>query len=146
MKKIATVLLGSLLAIASTGQHYGFASEANGIEIELNKLEQAEAGCRLTFKSSNHLSANLENLSIEVYLLDVKGIALQSIQFAFGAIAASKARFANFDLKDRKCDEIGAIFVNEVKSCKLSGQTAQACPTTLQLRNLTSIKFTDGAS
>lgn len=145
MKHTIVIILVFCVTFSSTLRNAAIAEVAPGIEVELNKIEQSDAACSLTFKSSNHLTRNLETMNIEVYLLDKKGVALQSLQFTFNAIAASKARFAKFDLKGRKCDDIGGIFVNEIKSCKLEGDATQTCPTTLQLRNLTSIKFTDGA-
>jgi hypothetical protein len=38
-----------------------------------------------------------------------------------------------------------ALFVNEFKSCKADTDIAQQCRDTLTLRNLTEIKFSDGA-
>ena len=118
---------------------------AGGLEIELNKAEPMDMGCRLTFKSTNNLGVKLESFTIEVYLLGQKGVALQSVQFTFGAIAAQKARFAKFDLKDRPCGDIGGIFVNEFKSCKAGTDMAETCRDTLTLKNLTAISFSDGA-
>ena len=69
------------------------------LEIEFNKIEQMGPDCRLTFKSTNGLAVGLDGFGAEVYLLDPRGVALQSVQFAFGAIAAAKARFAKFDLR-----------------------------------------------
>jgi hypothetical protein len=137
-----TAVIGFLLCGAS-----GTAgAQQSGLEIELNKIEQFESGCRLTFKSTNRMSVGLQSFSLEVYLLDTKGVALQSVQFSFGSIAATKARFAKFDLKDRPCKDIGGIFVNEFKSCKAETDIAQQCRDTLSLKNLTTVMFSDGAS
>jgi hypothetical protein len=131
--------------LAGAGGDNSALAEGAGLEIELNKVEQADVGCRLTFKSTNNLGVKLESFGIEIYLLDPKGVALQSVQFTFGPIAAAKARFAKFDLKDRPCADIGGIFVNEFKSCKAEAEIAQQCRDTLKLKNLTGIKFSDGA-
>lgn len=137
----AALLLGGVALLAGSPAR----SADPGLELELNKLEQTDAGCRLTFKSTNRFPTKIDGFDIEVYLLDGKGVALQSIQFSFGAIASGKARFAKFDLKDRKCGEIGGIFVNEFKSCKGETDMAQKCRDTLSLKNLTTIEFSDGA-
>ena len=138
----ATLFLGFLPLLAGVQPAR---SAEPGLELELNKIEQAEGGCRLTFKSTNRFATKLNSFSVEVYLLDSKGVALQSVQFSFGAIASGKARFAKFDLKDRQCGEIGGIFVNEFKSCQGETEMAQQCRDTLSLNNLTAIKFSDGA-
>lgn len=121
-------------------------AQETGLELELNKAEQYDGGCRLTFRAGNHFKTRLEGFTVELYLLDPKGVALQSVQFTFGAVAASKARFAKFDLKDRKCTEIGAIFVNEFKSCKAETDITQQCQNGLILKNLTPLRFTDTSS
>ncbi len=136
---VALVLIGTWDAALAQ-------SQKPGIEIEFNKAEQVGADCRLIFKSTNSFAQAITGFSVEIYLLDAKGVALQSVQFSFGAIGASKARFAKFDLQDRKCADIGGIFVNEFKSCKADTEMAQTCRDSLVLKNLTTLSFTDGAS
>jgi hypothetical protein len=142
-KLAGTYACSIVLWVAYAG--IGMAAGEAGLEIELNKIEQTDAGCRLTFKSTNFLNVRLDSFSMEVYLLDPRGVALQSVQFSFGPIAASKARFAKFDLRDRTCAEIGGIFVNEFKSCKADVDISEQCRDTLKIRNLTTVKFSDGA-
>lgn len=138
----AALLLGCLTLLGGTPAR----SADPGLELELNKIEQSAGGCQLTFKSTNRFATKIESFNLEVYLLDARGVALQSVQFSFGAIASGKARFAKFDLKDRQCGEIGGIFVNEFKSCKGEAEMAQQCRDTLSLKNLTAIVFSDGAT
>jgi hypothetical protein len=135
----------TVVSLACCAGHVTAQQQAFGLELELNKIEQTDSGCRLTFKSTNRMPAKLESFSLEVYLLDPKGVALQSVQFSFGAIAASKARFAKFDLKDRPCKDIGGVFINEFKSCMADKDIAQQCRDTLILNNLTTVSFSDGA-
>jgi hypothetical protein len=136
------MLLGGLLLLAAGGAR---GAEPAGLELELNKIEQTDSSCRVIFKTTNHLPADIESFAIELYLLDGKGVALDSVQFTFGAVASNKARFSKFEMKDRKCGDIGGLFVNDVKSCKAKTEIAEQCRSTLQLRNLTAIKFSDGS-
>lgn len=120
------------------------------LELELNKVEQAGTDCRMIFKSTNRMGIDLKSFGIEVYLLDAKGVALQSILLTFGSISSSKGRFAKFDLKGRTCADIGGVFVNEFKTCQPTEQSstdiAEKCRSGLVLRNLSSLNFTDGAT
>ena len=134
------------MALATASAYSVARADGANLEIEFNKIEQSDAGCRLTFKTTNQLAAKLESFSVELYLLDPKGVALESVQFTFGAIASGKARFSKFDIKDHPCSGIGAIFVNELKSCMADTDIVQQCRDALRLKNLTPIKFSDGAA
>ncbi len=146
MKLINCCLALVIFTLSSVGGATVPRAQQTGLELELNKVEQYDGGCRLTFRAGNHFKARLEGFTVEFYLLDPKGVALQSVQFTFGAVAAAKARFAKFDLKERNCSEIGEIFVNEFKSCKAETDITQQCQNGLILKNLTPLRFTDTSS
>jgi hypothetical protein len=141
--RCARMLVGGLLLMAAAGGARG--AEPAGLELELNKIEQTDSSCRLIFKTTNHMQADIESFAIELYLLDGKGVVLDSVQFTFGAVATAKARFSKFEMKDRKCGDIGGLFVNDVKSCKAKTEIAEQCRRSLQLRNLTVTTFSDGS-
>jgi hypothetical protein len=121
------------------------AAESPHLALELNKAEAAGTGCRLTFKVTNHFPDKLDDINVEVYLVDAKGIVLQSVQFPFGYVLAGKSRFAKFDIRNTVCADIGGMFVNEFKSCKGPTDMAVQCRETLTTANLTAIKFSDGS-
>lgn len=137
------MFVGGLLLVAAAGA--ARSADTAGLELELNKIEQTDASCRLIFKTTNHMPQSIESFALELYLLDNKGVALDSVQFTFGAVAAGKARFSKFEMKDRKCADIGGLFVNDVKSCKATAEIADQCRSALRLSNLTAIKFSDGS-
>src|SRR5260221_10479106 len=132
--RCSRMLVGELLLLVAAGGARGAA--AAGLELALNKIEQTDTSCRLIFKTTNHMPSDIESFAIELYLLDGKGVALDSVQFTFGAVATAKARFSKFELKDRKCGDIGGLFVNDVKSCKSATEIAEQCRSALQLSNL----------
>lgn len=120
------------------------AAEKPHLALELNKVEAAGTGCRMTFRATNSYDFKLEDITLEVYLVDPKGVVLQSLQFPFGYVLAGKSRFAKFDVKSIPCGDIGGMFVNEFKSCKGTSDMAMECRESLQVTNLTSLKFSDG--
>ncbi len=141
MKRLVTSLVFSLCLYSPDA-----CAETAGLELELNKIEQAGADCRMIFKSTNRMGLDLKSFGIEVYLLDAKGVALQSILLTFGSISSSKGRFAKFDLKARTCSDIGGVFVNEFKTCQADTDIAEKCRAGLALKNLSTLSFTDGAA
>jgi hypothetical protein len=120
-------------------------AETPHLALELNKAEVAGTGCRLTFKATNYFPNKLDDINVEVYLVDAKGIVLQSVQFPFGYVLAGKTRFAKFDIRNTACTDIGGMFVNEFKSCKGATDMAVQCRESLITSNLTAIKFSDGS-
>jgi hypothetical protein len=120
------------------------AEEKPHLALELNKVEPAGTGCRLTFRATNSYDFKLEDITLEVYLVDTKGVVLQSLQFPFGYVLAGKSRFAKFDIKSVACADIGGMFVNEFKSCKGPAEMAMECRESLSVSNLTALKFSDG--
>ena len=120
-------------------------AEAPHLALELNKAEAAGTGCRLTFKAINYFPDKLDDINVEVYLVDAKGVVLQSVQFPFGYVLAGKTRFAKFDIRNTSCADIGGMFVNEFKSCKGATDMAVQCRESLTTSNLTAIPFSDGS-
>jgi hypothetical protein len=139
MYKALTLVTACAAAVPAVAQ-------SSGLELELNKVEQTGSDCRVIFKSTNRLGVDLKGFGLEVYLLDPRGVALQSILLSFGSIGLSKGRFAKFDLKGRTCTDIGGVFVNEFKSCQADSDMPEKCRSSLSLKNLTSLSFTDGAA
>jgi hypothetical protein len=133
---IASVLCWPQFAVAQDAPH---------LVLELNKAETVGTGCRVTFKATNNFPERLEEFNVEVYLVDSKGIVMQSVQFPFGFIPSSKVRFAKFDVKNTDCSNIGGMFVNEFKTCKGKTDMSVQCRETLKTVNLTSITFSDGS-
>ncbi len=117
---------------------------SGNLTLELNKVEEADGACRLTFRIVNRYQFKLEDINVEVYLVDNQGVALQSIQFPFGLVLPGKSRFAKFDIKGLPCSSIGGLFVNEFKSCKGSADMKLECLDGLKTTNLTGLKFNDG--
>ena len=126
-------------------QDVASAEEPQHLALELNKAESVAAGCRVTFRATNYFADKLEDVNVEVYLVEAKGIVIQSIQFPLGYVLAGKTRFAKFDIKGTTCVSIGGMFVNEFKSCKGATDMALQCRETLRITNLTAIKFSDGS-
>ena len=135
--------LSIVLCVLFLGVRSGVADTPH-LALELNKVEAAGDGCRMTFRATNSYPFKLEDINVEVYLVDQKGVVLQSLQFPFGYVLAGKSRFAKFDIKSTACDGIGGMFVNEFKSCKGPTDMALECREALTVTNLTAINFSDG--
>jgi hypothetical protein len=120
------------------------AQDAPHLVLELNKAETVGTGCRVTFKATNNFPERIDEFNVEVYLVDGKGVVMQSVQFPFGFVPNGKSRFAKFDVKNTECASIGGMYVNEFKTCKGKTDLAIQCRESLKTANLTAITFSDG--
>lgn len=136
---LRNALAAALIAWSTTA----YAAEPH-IRLELNKAEQSAANCRLTFRITNFFPERLDDINVEIYFTDKKGVVMQSVQFPFATVLAGKTRFAKFDVNSTDCAAIGGMFVNEFKSCKGAQDMAEQCRASLETANLTSLPFSDG--
>jgi hypothetical protein len=96
----------------------GAQSEAEAaIALELNRVDQIEGACRLTFMATNALGADVEALTVETVLIDAEGVVERLTLFEFGALPAGTPRVRQFDLPDLECGVLGRVLVNGVAEC-----------------------------
>ena len=92
---------------------------AASIEVELNKLEEAEGICRAYFIVRNNSGSQLTALELDTFLFDKEGIILQRVALPFGAAPTGRMRIVSFDL-ELSCSAIGSVFVNDILACEAS--------------------------
>lgn len=120
------------------------AQEADGtlLRIELNKVQQSQNGCRLSFMAVNQLGTGLEKTALEIVVFDAEGIVSQTLVLDFGRLPDDKTKVVEFDLPTR-CDEISRVLVNDVSECAGPSQEdlAEACLNALRISNRAAIEF-----
>jgi len=116
------------------------AQEAGGsprLALELNRLEQVEASCRLTFLAQNQLGHDLDQVVLEAVLFDrndrVERLSLLDLQ----SLPQAGQRVRQFDLAGLACADLGAVLINGVSACvapDLQGSgIGEACAQGLEL-------------
>lgn len=128
-RSLLALLLSSSLAIAQ---------EATPLRlgVELNRLDQIEDACRLTFMAQNDLGADLTALSLETVLIDGEGRVERLTLFDFGALPAGIPRVRQFDLAALDCADLGRVLINGVAECGAGG----ACADALDLSSRTDVE------
>lgn len=101
-----------------------------GIALDLNRLDDAGAACRLTFVAENTL-APLSALVLETVIFDRTGRVAALTLFDFGALPAERRRVRQFDVADLSCADTAQVLVNGVASCAGAGLDAAACAAAL---------------
>lgn len=82
--------------------------------IELNRLEQIDATCRVYLVFSNPSDTALETLQLELVLFDTDGYVQRRITLDASPIAEDKTTVKLFDLAETKCERVGRILINDV--------------------------------
>ncbi len=91
---------------------------ADGLSIELNKLEPQAGACRAYLVFDNPDGPALENLQMDLILFDQAGVIARRLAVDTGPLRAAKTSVKLFDIPDLPCNEIRRILVNEVLDCR----------------------------
>lgn len=129
MNKFA-LLAALILSAPATAQEPSTGS-APKLALELNALQSAEAGCRVTFLATNDLGNQLDQASIEMALFDKQGAIERIVTLDFKGLAPGKTKVLQFQLGGLECDKLGRVLVNDITACTGADLAADACLTGL---------------
>lgn len=103
------------------------AAPAAGPTVELNRLEDAGAGCRLTLVVSNPGAQRFEELKLDLVLFDVDGVVARRLAVETGPVRANKTVVRLFDAADLSCARIGRLLLNDVVACADEAGSVAGC-------------------
>ncbi|MBQ1203676.1 MAG: hypothetical protein IIX61_07760, partial [Loktanella sp.] len=103
-----------LLALAVAAP--AMAGTGSKITLDLNRLDQMDTACRLTFVATNDL-ADVTALTVETVLFDRDGRVAAMTLFDFGDLPDTATRVRQFDIADQRCDALAQVLVNGVATC-----------------------------
>jgi len=114
-KRLFAALVGlALLCPSAMAQEASTAS----FELELNALQPAEAGCRVTFLATNRLGGQLDRAAVELALFDTSGTIERIVTLDFKDLSAGKTKVLQFELAGLQCDGVGRLLVNDITACE----------------------------
>lgn len=119
-------MLSSVL-IVGTALGGASAQEKPGISVELNNAEAQGQGCRVSFLFKSGLPSKVDDMALEVALFDAGGKVVEFLVLNVGSLPPGKSRVRQFDLRNRGCEAISRLLVNDVKSCKGAELTPDSC-------------------
>lgn len=119
----------------------GPAIAAQGIAIELNKLEQTEKGCRVYVVVNNSGEAAYQAYKLDLVLFQPDGVIGKRLALDLAPIRAAKRTVKLFDFDAVPCDRIGSLLVNDMLDCRTDAGAQSDCLAGLTLSSLTSVKL-----
>ena len=103
------MLIGSGGAFAQDGR----------LVVELNKLEQDEAGsCRAFFLFRNGTQMTLEGFEISLAIIDHEGVIDRLLTIDAAPLPAARTTLKLFDIPETRCDEVSEMLVHDIGSCR----------------------------
>jgi hypothetical protein len=125
MNRIAFALLLSMLTLSAPSAQD--AAPAPALALELNAVQPADAGCRVTFLATNTLGASIDRAGIEMAFFTADGGIDRIVTLDFTGLTEGKTKVLQFELKDLPCDGIGRLLVNDIAACEGDGLAPDAC-------------------
>jgi hypothetical protein len=117
------VLLAACLAVTPA-----VAQEPAGtIALELNALQPADGGCRISFVATNGIGVEIARAGFEVALFGADGGIERLVSLDFQQMPEGKTKVLQFVLKDLDCDGITRVLVNDVGACDGEGLDPRRC-------------------
>jgi hypothetical protein len=133
----------SLLATALLSVPTGSGAQEKSLTIELNKVQQSQDGCRLSFIAVNRMGASLEKTAMEVVFFDANDVVSEMLLLDFGRLPTDKTKVVEFVLQQQQCQQISRVLVNDVVECSSAEQQnmTQDCFNALRTSNRAEIEF-----
>ncbi|GLK68751.1 hypothetical protein [Hansschlegelia plantiphila] len=113
----ATRLARLFAGAAALGLATGPAVAASGVSIELNRLEQRDAACRVSLLVSNPGDKAYDSLKLDLVFFDKDGVISRRLAVEAGPIRASKTTVKLFDAGDARCEGVSRVLLNDVTAC-----------------------------
>ena len=120
--------LAALLAIlALLPAHAQPAAPEAGLALELNALQPAEAGCRVTFLATNNLPTQLDQAAVEMAFFLTDGGIDRIVTLDFKALSPGKTKVLQFELAGLACPQLGRLLINDITACEGPDIAPTAC-------------------
>jgi hypothetical protein len=137
-----SILICSILAFALLSGSTGSGAQQKLLTIELNRMQQSQNGCRLSFMAVNKMGTGLDKTALEIVIFDADNIVSQMLLLDFGRLPNDKTKIVEFDLS-LQCEQISRVLVNDIAECAGAEEQnlAEDCFNALRTLNRAEIEF-----
>src|SRR5262245_61315234 len=100
---------------------------AEGIGMELNKLEQAQNACRLYLVFDNKAADAFDEFKLDLVLFGRDGVIQRRFALDAGPLRPTKMSVKLFDVPGLACAELGQVLVNDITLCRTAQGERNDC-------------------
>ena len=123
---LAVLALAGACALVGAGPVRG--EQGPRLHVELNRAEQVDDACRLSFLMKNAMGVALSQMSLQIVIFGADEQIRQVVTLSAGAMQKDKQRVRQFDLPQTACGDIARILLNEVSACAGASEGAEVTP------------------
>ena len=98
------------------------AQGAEGLSLDLNKLEPQAGSCRVTLVIVNGRPVAVKALKADLVVFGSDGVVARRLAVNLGPIAAAKTVVRAFEIPELGCDAVGSILLNDLPTCRFAGE------------------------
>lgn len=120
-----SVLAAGFVALAMAGPGSA-ARAASPLQLELNKVEPVDGGCRLYLVLRNE-GETFDSLKLDLVGFGTDGVIRQRVAVELGPVPAARTTVRLFDLAGADCPGLGSLLVNDVLTCSDSAGAVADC-------------------
>jgi nitroreductase len=115
-RTLRALLAAALLGAAALGVLPSVAAE--GITIELNRLEDQGPNCRAYLVIGNPGQAAFSGFKLDLVIFDRSGTIMRRLALDLAPLRAAKTGVKVFEIADTACAAIGRMLLNDVVDCR----------------------------
>ena len=114
---------------------------AEGLRVELNKLEPMESACRAYLLFENGTQGNFESLRLDLVMFNPEGIINRRLAVEGGPLPAGKTSVKLFDIEGVTCTSVDRVLLNGVLSCRDGQGEREDCLSLIETASRSSADF-----
>ncbi|MEM9032191.1 MAG: hypothetical protein AAGB18_06045 [Pseudomonadota bacterium] len=116
------------MVAAAVGLGTPATAQSGRLTVELNKVEEAEAGgCRAFFLFRNASGRTLEGFEMSLAILDTGGVIDRLLTVDAAPLPASRTTLKLFEIPEIACGSISEMLLHDVASCKPQNEDEIDC-------------------
>ena len=125
MRTLRALLVAVLASAAASWTPPSIAAE--GIGIELNRLEDQGSSCRAYLVIANPGETSFAGFKLDLVIFDRSGTIMRRLALDLAPLRAAKTSVKVFDIADTGCAAIGSMLLNDVVDCRDAGGPVANC-------------------
>jgi hypothetical protein len=116
-------------------------AQGNGLHIELNRLEERGAGCRVHLVLENASPQAYTSYRLDLVIFGTNGVIARRLALESAPLRARKTMVKEFELTDFSCKQIGRILLNDISRCTSAVGDMDDCISTTRVSSRGSVEF-----
>ena len=127
---VASVLASAALSVPMARSSLAapaLTADAPVLNVELNKLEAYDRGCRAYVVINNVSDHSYQSVKLDLVLFQPDGIIARRFAVDLAPLKNNKKTVKLFDMEGLACEKIASVLVNDVMDCKIETGAVADC-------------------